>query len=231
MKVMLVDDHPLFIEGLQYLLETYGIEVIGMANSGEEAFRKAGSLKPDIILMDIKMPGCGGIGALKLIKAEMPDIKIVMLTTSDEDEDLFEAIRYGASGYLLKNTSAKELIEILGDLEKGEMPLSPGLASRLLKEFKQQDAAAHKERKPQDNSEQQSSNEAREALTERQLEILELVARGVTYKEAGDILGLTERTLKYHMNRIIELFHLENRTQVIAYAVRMGIIKDQEINT
>ena len=220
MKLMLADDHPLFLEGLQYLLETYGIKVEGVARNGKEAIVQARLLKPDIILMDIKMPECSGVDALKLIKAEMPDIKIVMLTTSEEDEDLFDAIKYGASGYLLKSTNAKELVEMLSDLEKGEVPLSPGLAVRLLKEFR-----------PSGVYEQKLSRHAleeakRRQLTERQLEILEMVARGITYKEAGETLGLTERTLKYHMGRIIELLHLENRAQVIAYAARIGLVKN-----
>lgn len=102
MKLMLVDDHPLFLEGLQYLLKTHGIDVVGTANDGKEALIKCRTLNPDIILMDIRMPECSGIDALKLIKAEMPDVKIVMLTTSEEDDDLFEAIKCGASGYLIK---------------------------------------------------------------------------------------------------------------------------------
>ncbi len=135
MKLILADDHPLFLEGLQYVLETFGIEVAGVAQDGREALAKAQLLKPDIILMDIKMPICSGIDALRLIKAEMPEIKIVMLTTSDEDDDLFDAVKYGASGYLLKNANAKDLVNMLSDLEKGEVPLSPGLAARLLEEF------------------------------------------------------------------------------------------------
>ena len=107
MKLMLVDDHPLFLEGLQYLLETYGISVAGVAHNGKEALIKARALRPDMILMDIKMPQCGGLDALKLIKAEMPEIRIVMLTTSEEDDDLYQAVKYGASGYLLKNINAK----------------------------------------------------------------------------------------------------------------------------
>ena len=143
-----------------------------------------------------------------------------MLTTSEEDEDLFEAIKYGASGYLLKSTNAKALVNMLSDLEKGEVPLSPGLAVRLLKEFR-----------PSGVYEQKLSRHALEEakrgqLTERQLEILEMVAMGITYKEAGETLGLTERTLKYHMGRIIELLHLENRAQVIAYAARIGLVKN-----
>lgn len=224
MKLMLVDDHSLFIEGLQYLLETHGVEVAGIAHNGREALDKARILKPDVILMDIKMPEFSGIDALKLIKAEMPNIKVVMLTTSDEDEDIFNAVKCGASGYLLKSANAKELMDMLTDIEKDEIPLSPGLAVKLLKEFRRSSA-----------NEQKSSihileEEKGAQLTERQLEILEMVAKGITYKEAGEALGITERTLKYHMERIIELLHLENRAQVIAYAVRIGLVKDKKNN-
>lgn len=221
MKLMLADDHSLFLEGLQYLLETHGIEVAGTAKNGEEALVKARILKPDIILMDIRMPVCSGIDALKLIKSQMPAIKIVMLTTSDEDDDLFDAIKYGASGYLLKNTNAKELMDMLSGLERGEIPLSPGLAARLLKEFKSSGPfdGIPRRKSPDETKKGQ--------LTERQLEILEMAARGITYKEVGEALGLTERTVKYHMGRIIELLHMENRAQVIAYAARMGLVKDK----
>lgn len=219
MKLMLVDDHPLFIEGLSYLLKTYGFPVLGVANSGKEAIDKARILKPDIILMDIRMPDLSGIDTLKLLKAERPDIRIAMLTSSEEEEDLFNAIKYGASGYLLKSTGATELVEMLHGLENGEAFLSSGLASRILEELKR--PALNKV-----ENIRQLGEQAAEApqLTERQLEILELVAKGITYKEVGTVLGLTERTVKYHMGNIIESLHLENRSQVIAYAVKMGII-------
>lgn len=222
LKMMLVDDHPLFLEGLQYLLETYDIEVAGVAHNGWEAVVKARSLKPNIILMDIKMPECSGIDALKMIKAEMPDIQIVILTTSEEDEDLFDAVKYGASGYLLKNTNAKALVDMLSDLEKGEAPLSPGLAARILKEFSRVETDGYK------SSSQPKVDKANkeDRLTNQQLKVLEMVARGITYKEAGEALGLTERTVKYHMGRIIERLHLENRAQVIAYAGRTGLIEN-----
>ena len=223
MKLLLVDDHPLFLEGLQYLLETHGQEVAGVAHNGREAFEKARFLKPDIILMDIKMPECSGMDALKLIKAEMPDIKIVMLTTSEEDEDLFDAVKYGASGYLLKNTNAKALVDMLTALKKGEVPLSPGLAARLLKEFRRSGAYDQK------SSQQIVGVTEGGQLTNRQLEVLEMVAQGSTYKEAASALGLAERTVKYHMGRIIELLQLENKAQVIAYAARIGLIENTKI--
>lgn len=209
MKLMLVDDHQIFLEGLQYLLVTYGIEVADTASNGKEALEKARVLKPDIILMDIKMPVLSGLDALKLIKAEMPYTKVVMLTTSEEDEDLFNAIKLGASGYLLKNTNAKELVDMLSDLENGEAAFSPELAAKVLKELRSYEPEA-----PEDIR-----------LTKRQLEVLEMVAKGVTYKDVGEALGLTERTVKYHMAKILELLHLENRAQGIAYAARMGLVE------
>lgn len=221
MKLMLVDDHPLFIEGLSYLLKTYGFEVAGIAHSGKEALEKARLLKPDIILMDIKMPDLSGIDTLKLLKAERPEIKIAMLTSSEDDEDLFDAIRYGASGYLLKSTGAKELVELLHGLESGEALLTRPIAARILQELKRLNTD---EKKSVCQSVEQATEKPQ--FTQRQLEILELVSKGVTYKDAGTALGLTERTVKYHMGKIIELLHLENRSQVIAYAVKMGIIRE-----
>ena len=215
MKLLLADDHPLFVEGLQYLLETHGVPVAGIAKDGTEAIEKARFLKPDIILMDIKMPVCSGIDALKVIKAEMPDIKIIMLTASEKDEELSDAVKNGASGYLLKSTNAKELLEVLSD----SFPLSK--ASQKPEQLQSTDA--------QDVSQAFTAPEETKdsKLTDRQLEILELAANGTTYKEAGEILGLSERTLKYHMNRITELLHLENRAQAIAYAARIGLVKDK----
>lgn len=224
MKLMLVDDHPLFIEGLSYLLQTYGFEVSGIANSGKEALAKARLLKPDIILMDIKMPDLSGIDTLKLLKAERPKIKIVMLTSSEEDEDLFDAIKYGASGYLLKSTGANELIELLHGLENGEVRLTPQVAARILQE---QRRANPVEKKSVHKSVERDLSEPQ--LTKRQLEILEMVAKGITYKDVGTALDLTERTVKYHMGKIIELLHLENRSQVIAYAVKMGIVRETQL--
>jgi two-component system NarL family response regulator len=214
MKLMLVDDHPLFLEGLQYLLETHGISVAGVANNGGEALLEARIIRPDIILMDINMPVCGGLDALQLIKAEMPEIKIIMLTIADDAEDLLQAVKYGASGYLLKSINANELIDALNDIEKGYTNLSPDFAARLFNEYEREDTAF--------------SPVQADALTERQLEVLKMAARGIPYKEIGKALGLSERTIKYHMGRLLELLHLENRAQVIAYAAKMGLVEDKE---
>ncbi len=208
MRLLLVDDHSLFLEGLRYLLRTYGIDVTGVARDGREALELARTLRPDLVLLDIRMPGMDGLDTLRALKAENAALKVAMLTTSDEDGDLMEALRCGASGYLLKSTDAATLVELLGELERGELALSPGLAVRLLGEF-----------------DTPGPLEIREAagLTDRQREILELIAAGHTYKEAGELLGITERTMKYHMGRIVEVLHLKNRSQVLAYAGRMGL--------
>lgn len=217
-KVMIVDDHQLFLEGLQYLLETYKIDVVGSAKNGSEAITKARILKPDIILMDIMMPKMNGLEALRSIIADMPNIKVLILTTSDDDEDLFEAIKYGASGYLIKNTDGKELISRLQQAENGEIPLSPGLASKILIELNKKYDNYSK------NSKKGSVNSVQDKLTDKQLELLKIIASGKTYRRAGEILGLSERTVKYHMSRIIEILQLDNKAQVIAYAVESGLI-------
>jgi two-component system NarL family response regulator len=213
MRVMLVDDHPLFLEGLQNLLQAHGVEVAGTAGNGKQALIQARKLKPDVILMDIAMPVCSGLDAIRPIKEEMPRVKIVMLTSFDDNEDLFEAVKRGASGYLLKNLNAGELVTLLHALERGEAPLSPGLAARLLVEFARQTDKA----KP-DSATEQEKTVAR--LTQRQADVLDLVAQGKTYKEAGAELNLSERTIKYHMEKILEMLQLENRSQAIAYAAR-----------
>jgi len=217
MKVLLVDDHPLFLEGLQNLLAARGIEVVGTAGDGLEALEKARALRPDLILMDVQMPRCDGLAATRLIKAEMPTVKIVMLTVSEEDEDLFEAIKSGASGYLLKSLDADEFFQLLSGLEQGEAPLSPGLAARILEEFARSAALAG------------LAAEAGKVtdLTPGQIEVLTLVAQGMTYREMGEALHLSERTIKYHMGEILKRLHLQNRAEVIAYAVRMGLVKRQ----
>lgn len=234
MKLMLVDDHQLFLESLQYLLRTHGIDVAGTAANGKEALIKARELRPDIILMDIRMPECDGIDALKLIKYEMPDIKIVMLTTSEEDDDIFNAIKYGAFGYLMKNINAEDLINLLSGIENGEIALPFGVAAKILSELIEYNGYDKPANDTKDAQDFQSAQDAQDlwdemkkvSLTPRHLEILEMVAGGITYKEAGEKLGLTERTVKYHMGRIIEMLHLKNRAQVIAYAVRMGLAKE-----
>ena len=214
MNVLLVDDHPLFLDGLKNLLTGRGVHVVGMARDGWEALEKARSLHPDVILMDIEMPGCDGLAATRLIKAERPDVKIVMLTMSSEDEDLFEAIQSGACGYLLKTLDTEQFFARLMEVEQGEVALSPGLAARILQHFGQQASAV-----PAAEDRTQS-----EPLTGREVEVLTLVAQELTYKEIGARLHLSERTIKYHMGEMVARLHVENRAQVIEVARRAGLV-------
>ena len=215
MKVLLVDDHLLFLEALQNLLAARGIEVAGTARDGLDALAQARALRPDVILMDIGMPRCDGLAATRAIKAELPDVKIVMLTVSAEDEDLFEAIKSGASGYLLKSLDAGQFFELLSDLERGEVVLSNGMATRVLEEFARQAGRAEPAT--------EVGEEDTPGLTPRQREVLTLVARGLKYKEVAAALCLSESTIKYHMGEILERLHLRNRAQAIAYAARSGL--------
>jgi len=216
MKTLLVDDHPLFLDGLKNLLTLRGIEVVGTARDGMEALEKARTLHPEIILMDIIMPNLDGLAATRLIKAELPDVKIVMLTMSAEDEDLFEAIKCGACGYLLKTLDVDEFFSLFLGMTRGEVPLSPGLAGQVLEEFARQ-AMESKSIKPSEGK--------TEVLSARQIQVLTLVAQGLTYKEVGAKLCLAERTIKYHIGEIIERLHLENRSQAIQYARGMKLVK------
>jgi DNA-binding NarL/FixJ family response regulator len=220
-RIVLADDHGLFLEGLHNLLRAGGYQVVGAAHDGLEALQLARTLHPDVILMDVRMPVCDGLSATRLIQAEMPDIKIVMLTTSAEDADLFEALKSGASGYLLKNLEPNQLFDYLAGLERGEAPLSRQLSARLLREFAQQ-AAALDARAATGVPGKATAAE----LTPRQREILVLVADGLTYKQVGATLNLSENTVKYHMGEVLQRLHLKNREQVVAYARRSGLARE-----
>lgn len=228
MRVLLVDDHCLILEGLSHLLAAHAIPVVGAVVNGREAVSKARALKPDVILMDLKMPECDGLTATRLIKAEQPEIQIVILTTSVDDEDLFASIQSGACGYLLKSIRAADFIEALRGLEEGAPPFSPGLAARLLKEFarlsgRTPQPTAETEAKPAGPRPAADNFPGASALTDRQANVLRLVASGLTYKEVGRELALSERTVRYHMAEIMGKLHLEHRSQVLAYAGTLGL--------
>lgn len=232
MRILLVDDNRLLLEGLTSLLSAHGLEVVADASDGLEAVSRARVHRPDVVLMDVRMPRCDGIAATRLIKAEMPEIQIVMLTTSTDDDDLFEAIRSGACGYLQKNVSGDELIESLAGLEQGVPPLSPGLAAKLLQEFARRSSGPSRRPDPRPgggDTEATSPGSPRTAvgrtgLTQRQEEVLRLVATGNTYKEVAARLGLSERTIRYHMAEIMDRLHVANRSQVLAYAGEVGLV-------
>lgn len=225
MRVLIADDHPLMVDGLRSLLDAHGFEVVGSVGDGQAAVTEALRLEPDLVLMDIRMPVMGGLAATRLIKARQPEVKILILTTSAEDEDLFEAIKSGACGYLLKVTRGPDFIEALHGLEQGIPPFSPGLGERLLREFVRQTPAPHPTPSPSGRGASGEGTAGRHpvCLTERQTEVLRLVAAGLTYKEVGAKLNLSEVTIRYHMSEIMHLLHLENRAQVITYAGRMGL--------
>jgi DNA-binding NarL/FixJ family response regulator len=215
MKVLLADDHPLFLDGLRNLLSAHGITVAGIAHDGLEALEQARALNPDVVLMDIHMPRLNGLAALRMIKAERPETRIVMLTMSAEDDELFEAIASGASGYLLKTQDTEEVFTLLKDVARGEVALSPGLASRVLNEFRRRATLPPgvEEKRPA------------ASLSLRETQVLTLVAQGLTYKEVGAKLNLSERTIKYHMGEIVGRLHLDSRAQAIQYAHRAGMVQ------
>lgn len=220
MRVLIVDDHPLMVDGLRSLLEAHDFEVAGTAGDGLEAVDAALHLKPDLVLMDISMPVCDGLTATRLIKAQQPEIKILIITTSADEEDLFEAIKSGASGYLLKITRGPDFIAALHGLEEGIPPFSPGLAERLLREFARQPDGTRGARS-ESREETEKHHEPPPKLTERQAEVLRLVSTGLTYKEVGTKLCLSEVTVRYHMREIMHILHLENRNQVLAFAGKL----------
>lgn len=211
LRLFLADDHVLVREGVAGLLATQpDIEIVGEASDGLEALEKARALQPDVILMDIGMPRCDGLEATRLIKREMPEVKIVMLTVHDADERLFEAIRSGAQGYLLKNINSAELLEMLRGIVRGEAPISRAMAARILAEFARQ-------------GETQPS-EAELLLTSREREVLRWVARGATNREIAARLVISENTVKNHVRNILHKLHLANRVQAMVYARQHGLV-------
>lgn len=206
-RVVVVDDHSLFRDGIASLLQARGYEVVGEASDGLEALERVRELKPDLVLMDIRMPKMGGLEATRLIKAEMPAVKVVILTVSDDEEDLFEAIKSGAQGYLLKKLKADAFFDMISGVHQGEAPISPQMAVMMLNEFSRQGLGM---RGPA-------------GLSEREMEVLKLVAQGRTNREVASTLMLSESTVKYHLRNILDKLHLENRAQVVAYATRRGL--------
>lgn len=205
-RVLLVDDHQLFRRGVASLLSgREDIEVVGEANNGAEAVERARELMPDVILMDIKMPRLDGIAATKQLKTEIPYVRIMMLTVSETDEDLFEAIKAGASGYLLKNVDPDYLIASVQQVQRGEVPIAPTMAAKILRELTA----------PAETTVQ--------ALTGRERQVLELLAGGLANKEIAFQLKISENTVKNHLRNILEKLHLQNRVQAALYAVRMGL--------
>ena len=207
MKVMLVDDQALIRNGIASLLRAQGHEVVGEAGDGQEALVRVGQISPDLVLMDIRMPKMSGLEATRLINVQYPDVKVVILTVSDDENDLFEAVKSGAYGYLLQDLEASQFFEALDAIERGEAVIPTRLAGRLLNEFRGQ---AQRAGAPDD----------RAALSVREREVLDLVSQGLTNRESGERLYISENTVKYHMKNILDKLHLHNRAQVIAWAAQ-----------
>lgn len=220
LRILLADDHALYSEGLSNLLRTRGINIVGTARNGQEAQELVDRLQPDLVLMDVEMPVCDGLEATKQIKAKHPDIKIVMLTVAADDDKLFDALRYGASGYLLKSLDSTQFFSLLADIMRGETVLSPSLAARVLKGFAQAD-----EPDPELPVEAENKDAAEKIhLTRRQREVLELIAQGKTNKEIAFALNISERTVKYHVGQVLERFQLQDRYELRDYVKDQGLL-------
>jgi DNA-binding NarL/FixJ family response regulator len=214
-RVLIADDHKLFRQGLIGLMKTREdlVEVIGEAETGEEAVRLAQELNPDVILMDIYMPQMDGLQAAKEIHTRFPKIAVVMLTSSERDGHLYEAVQVGVSGYLLKSLDANELFDLLSGVMNGETAMTRAMAGKLLK-------AVANRMADEDKGEQ--------ALTERELFVLRLVASGASNHEIAQKLSISVNTVKSHLKNILEKLQLENRTQAATYALKHGLISPRE---
>lgn len=212
-KVLIADDHAVVREGLRALIATEpGMEVAGEAEDGIEAVFKARSLQPDVILMDLVMPRKDGLEAISEIKQQNPEARVLVLTSFAEDEMVFPAIKSGALGYLLKDSSPQELLQAIRDVYRGESFLHPTIARKLIRELRQ----------PSDLP------PAEEPLTEREVDVLKLVARGLTNQEIAQKLFVSERTVRTHVSNILGKLHLANRTQAALYALREGLARLDE---
>jgi two-component system NarL family response regulator len=214
-RVLVVDDHALFRRGLQMVLgQEEDIEVVGEAGDGTEAVVMATEMAPDIVLMDVRMPRRGGIDATLAIKESVPSAKIVMLTISDEEADLYEAIKAGAMGYLLKEISIDEVAGAIRAVHGGQSLISPSMASKLLTEF------ASMIKKTDDRPQLPTPR-----LTEREMEVLRLVAKGLNNRDIAKQLFISENTVKNHIRNILEKLQLHSRMEAVVYAVREKLLE------
>jgi DNA-binding NarL/FixJ family response regulator len=216
-RALIVDDHALFRRGLEMVLESEpDIELVGQASDGEEAIQRAGESLPDVVLMDIRMPRSSGIKACRALKNVAPSAKIVMLTISDEEDDLFDAIRAGASGYLLKDIPLDEVADAVRAVYGGQSLINPSMAAKLLTEF-----AALARREEEETPQQVPAPR----LTDREIEVLRLVARGMNNRDIAKELFISENTVKNHVRNILEKLQIHSRMEAVMVAVREKLIE------
>lgn len=216
MRVLVVDDHSLFRDGLVSLLEAAGYTVVGQAGNGQEAVELARTLQPELILLDLNMPVMNGLEALRQIKDEMPEIQAVMLTVSDEDANLIDAIKAGAEGYLLKHLNSHAFLQALEGLERGEAAINRMAMTKVMKSLAEL-------------SRQKSSDSAEEALSEREIAILRLMSEGLSNQEISRRISLSENTVKYHLKNIFQKLHAHNRTEAVTFAMRSGLLEEKDV--
>ena len=210
MRIVLADDHALFRDGVSSLLQAWGHEVVGSAAGGREAVDLVVRLEPDLVLMDVRMPGMSGVEATRALAAIRPETPIVMLTVSEDEEDLFAAIRAGARGYLLKDLEAAQLRAMIDAVSRGEAAITPATAARIIRHLSSLGAAA--------------DEPAPDRLTARELDVLRSVTAGRRNKEIAAELGISENTVKYHLRNILEKLHAQSRTEVAMLALRDGLV-------
>ena len=213
-SVVVADDHSLFRDGVTSLLEAAGYEVVEQSNDGQGAVEAVRKTHPDLVLLDISMPKMDGLEALQLIKAEFPETRVVILTVSEDDDDLFTSIRAGADGFLHKDLDASEFLEMLAGLERGEAAITRKTAARLMSGFQQLT--------------EQTDNA--DALTKREIQLLHWMVEGHSNRVIAKELFISENTVKYHIRNIFQKLEVQNRTEAVAYALREGLIrKDQDV--
>lgn len=218
LKVLLVDDHTLVRKGIGRLLATQpDLTVVGEAADGLEALAKAIELSPDVILLDLQMPRCGGLECIARLQTQLPDVAIVVLTYSDDEQDLLEALKRGARGYLLKDLEPEVLFASVRGASRGEAPISGAMAAKILQEFRPGGVASGVESSPDPDEHPR--------LSQRELEVLEQVAAGATNKEIADTLYVSENTVKHHLKNILAKLQMQNRAQAAAWAVKEGLIQ------
>lgn len=215
LKLLIADDHRLFRQGLISLMKTRDdlVEIVGEAETGEEAVRLTDMLRPDVILMDIYMPVKDGLQATREIKERFPNTAVIMLTSSENDKHLYEAIQLGASGYLLKSLDAEELFGLLVGVQEGEIAMTRSMATQLMKIVARRSTDVSK---------------GEETLTERELAVLRLVASGTSNPGISEQLSISINTVKSHIKNILSKLQLENRTQAAAYALKRGLVSQED---